>query len=183
MRVISGSARGVTLVMLEGLETRPTAEKVKEAMFSAINFDLPGAHVLDIYAGSGQLGIEALSRGASDCTFVERSRAACAVIRKNIEKAKFSEKSRVITADCEIFLSQKSRGYDIIISDPPYRKGTPDAILPMLADLTAEGGLVLLETERGYQAPAQCGGLRLHKTYHYGNTAVHLYRKPSQETP
>lgn len=180
MRVISGTARGAKLITLEGLETRPTGERVKEGLFSALNFVLPGARVLELFAGSGQLGIEALSRGASFCTFVELSKQACSIVESNIKKTGFEGKSRLVNGDCGQFLSRCRDIYDIILLDPPYRKGTADLLMPMLSDRCAEGGLVALETERKYNAPSEFGGLKLKKSYNYGNTAVHLYKKTEE---
>ena len=109
MRVISGTARGITLKTPEGMQTRPTADRVKEAMFSIIHFDIPGAKVLDLFGGTGQLGIEALSRGASGATFVDQSEAACRLIRENLRRTKFEAAGKVIRGDYLEYLSQETR--------------------------------------------------------------------------
>lgn len=181
MRIISGTARGAKLISLEGLETRPTGERVKEGLFSALHFELIGAKVLELFAGSGQLGLEALSRGATVCTFVDSNRSACEVIRANAAKTGFENASHVINSDCEQFLLRNRDIYDIIILDPPYRKGLADQLLPLVERAVAPGGLVSVETERKYVPQEEYAGLKLKKSYNYGNTSVHLYRKEDSQ--
>ena len=118
MRVITGKARGVTLKTPEGLATRPTADRVKEALFSVINFDIPGADVLDLFGGTGQLGIEALSRGANTAVFVDESDHACALIKENLRRTKLESQGRVVrsfqlqttTTNVAQFIAQKTNG-------------------------------------------------------------------------
>ena len=118
MRVITGSARGRRLKELEGLETRPTTGKVKEALFSVIQFDIEGRRVLDLFAGTGQLGIEALSRGAECAVFVERRRDALQVIRENLEACGMTDKARVVNGDAMSYLKSGEK-FDLIFLDPP----------------------------------------------------------------
>ena len=121
MRIITGKAKGITLKTLDGNATRPTAERVKEAVFSMIQFDIEGRSVLDLFAGSGQLGLEALSRGAQSSVFVDKSRDAIGIIKSNIEKTKFTEQSEVYQADYLDFLKRYShKKFDIVFLDPPY---------------------------------------------------------------
>ena len=122
MRVITGSARGRRLKELEGLETRPTTGKVKEALFSVIQFDIEGRRVLDLFAGTGQLGIEALSRGAECAVFVERRRDALQVIRENLEACGMTDKARVVNGDAMSYLKSGEK-FDLIFLDPPYASG------------------------------------------------------------
>lgn len=104
MRVIAGSARGRRLKTLEGMDVRPTTDKVKEAIFSAIQFDLPDAAVLDLFAGSGQMGIEALSRGAASVVFVDRSARSLQVTRENLESVQFAEQAQLHQTEAQSFL-------------------------------------------------------------------------------
>ena len=120
MRVISGSARGIALKTPDGSKTRPTADRVKEAMFSIIQFDLPGARVLDLFGGTGQLGIEALSRGAKFSVFVDQGAQACALIRENLKRTRFESSAKVIQSDYDLYLRKNSDKFDIILLDPPY---------------------------------------------------------------
>ena len=124
MRVIAGTARGTKLTALPGEDvTRPTIDRVKEAMFSSLQFSLPGARVLDLFGGSGQLGIEALSRGAEHCTFVEQDRAAAAVIIANCKAARVFKQARVQLGQAELFLTSAPAGqFHIVLLDPPYNQ-------------------------------------------------------------
>ena len=123
MRIITGSARGVRLETLAGEEiTRPTAERVKEAIFSAIQFEIEGRRVLDLFGGSGQLGLEALSRGATSCMFVDAAEEAIAVIKRNAQKTRLQERCRYLISDYRNYL-RKVRGkekFDLVLLDPPY---------------------------------------------------------------
>ncbi|MBQ8837166.1 MAG: 16S rRNA (guanine(966)-N(2))-methyltransferase RsmD [Clostridia bacterium] len=151
MRIITGSAKGIKLVTLEGDTTRPTSERAKEALFSMIQFDIEGRRVLDLFAGSGQLGLEALSRGAEFCMFTDASADAIAVVRKNIEKTRFGDKSKTAIADYRNFLrkSDAREGFDIIFLDPPYASGAlTDALLRLYrTKLMKRGCLVVCESE------------------------------------
>lgn len=121
MRIITGSAKGIRLRTLEGDATRPTAERVKEAVFSMIQFDIEGRSVLDLFAGSGQMALEALSRGAASATLVDKSRDAIAIIRDNAAKAKLADKCAIFQSDYLDFIRRSAgKQYDIIFLDPPY---------------------------------------------------------------
>ena len=122
MRIITGKARGIKLATLEGINTRPTSERAKEAVFSMLQFDIEGRAVLDLFAGSGQMGLEAVSRGAASAVFVDKSKEAIAVIGKNIEKTRLDEFCRVFCADTQDYI-RTARGrkkFDIVFIDPPY---------------------------------------------------------------
>ena len=122
MRIITGTAKGVRLETLEGDNTRPTTEKIKEAIFSAIQFDIEGCRVLDLFAGSGQLGLEALSRGADSCMFIDSERDAMEIVKKNAAKTKFFDKCRYLVSDYRNYI-RKAGGkdaFDLIFIDPPY---------------------------------------------------------------
>ena len=123
MRVITGSAKGRRLFTLEGDDVRPTTDKVKEAIFSIIHFDIDGSAVLDLFSGSGQLGIEALSRGAKHCTFVDMARESVKVTTENVKNTGFSEKASILNTDSIGYLKTCRLTFDIALLDPPYRKG------------------------------------------------------------
>lgn len=177
MRVITGSARGCRLETLAGDATRPTAERVKEGLFSAIQFDLPGRRVLDAFAGSGQLGIEALSRGAVTCTFIDRNKAATDVIKRNLQAAKLMPQAQVLTTDTIGFLARTTDTYDVILLDPPYAENLLLPALQAVADKVTVGGLVVCEYDAGAPLPETVGKLALHRTYRYGRVHVTVYRR------
>ena len=149
MRIISGSARGTRLVTLEGDNTRPTLERVKEALFSMIQFEIAGARVLDLFAGSGQLALEALSRGAADADAVDSSNEANRIIRQNVEKTHMAQKCRIwkMTSDAFLRANAGRRKYDLVFLDPPYAKGLiPDALASLhKGGMLADGAVVVCE--------------------------------------
>ena len=160
MRVIAGTARGKNLQALPGEDiTRPTINRVKEAMFSSVQFLVPGARVLDLFAGSGQLGIEALSRGAKSCLFVDRSAEALAVVKANCKTAGVDRQSDIRQGEAESFLANIRGPFDLALLDPPFHHDTVAAVLPLLAAKMAPGGVVLCETEREADLPEQAGRL------------------------
>lgn len=176
MRIIAGEKRGTKLQALPGSHTRPTLDRVKEGMFSAVHFWLPGARVADLYAGSGQLGLEALSRGAAFCTFVEDAPAALKVLRENIDAAGYREKSRVVRSGVAAFLAGSRERFDLVLLDPPYEQGLVPGVLAAVRPRLAEGALVLCESEPGADLPVEAGGLVLQKQYRYGTVLVSRYR-------
>ena len=175
MRVITGTARGRKLETLEGLDVRPTTEIVKEAVFSMIHFRLPAANVADIFAGSGQMGIEAISRGAKKATFVDQSRASIEIIRRNLASTGLAGEANVVMESAESFLGKTREKFDFIFLDPPYNRGFGEKLLPLLAGALAEGGLVLFEHSRDEALPEEVGGLRRVKEYRYGKTLITTY--------
>ncbi|MBE6836240.1 MAG: 16S rRNA (guanine(966)-N(2))-methyltransferase RsmD [Ruminococcaceae bacterium] len=177
MRVITGSARGMRLFTLEGDSVRPTTDKVKEAMFSIIQFEIEGRRVLDLFAGSGQLGIEALSRGAKSAQFVDESKQAISVINKNLEKTKLKDLSLVSHTDSVAFISSTDRVYDLFFLDPPYNKGLIEKVLPLCEKRAAAGALIVCETSAEEFLPEEIEGLVFSKRYKYGKTALTVYRK------
>lgn len=178
MRVIAGTARGTRLAALPGTDvTRPTVDRVKEAMFSALQPVLPGAQVLDLFAGSGQLGIEALSRGAAGCVFVDENAAACAVVKRNLAAAGLAGAARVEHTGAQAYLARCTRRFDLVLLDPPYRQGTVAAVLAAVEAVLAPGGTVMAETERDAPLPERCGALVLKKRYRYGTVALARYEK------
>lgn len=176
MRVITGTARGKRLRTLEGDDVRPTTDKVKEAIFSIIQFDIPQAKVLDLFAGSGQLGIEALSRGAKSCVFVDKNRQALNYIRENTENCGFSDFSRIVSADAADYL-KNCPDFDIALLDPPYSKGILLEVLPLLERRMNPGGTVVCEHEGGLSLPESFGRLKKAREYSYGkHVALTTYK-------
>ncbi|MGN0160419.1 MAG: 16S rRNA (guanine(966)-N(2))-methyltransferase RsmD [Lachnospiraceae bacterium] len=149
MRVIAGTARSLPLKTVEGLDTRPTTDRIKETLFNMLQGDIPGARFLDLFAGSGAIGIEALSRGASEAVFVENARAACACIRENLQFTKLMDRAAVMECDCLTALHRlKGKGvFDVIFMDPPYRHGHEKAVLEALVsnDIADEYTLIIFE--------------------------------------
>ena len=179
MRVISGKARGVNLKTPEGQATRPTADRVKEALFSIIQFDLPGARVLDLFAGTGQLGIEALSRGAKSAVFVDEREAACRLVRENLNRTRLAEQGRVVRADYMSFLRSTGEKFDIIILDPPYAEVFLENSLKMITeiDILQTSGIIVTERPLGKELPSDFPGYFRSKDYKYGNTLLTIFRK------
>ena len=178
MRVITGTARGRVLKELEGLETRPTTGKVKESLFSIIQFDIEGRRVLDLFAGTGQLGIEALSRGAARCVFLDENREAVNIVMKNCKSCGVFDRSRVNIGEAARFLSACREQFDLVLLDPPFHNGTLENILPLVDKCVAPGGIVICESETKLVLPAEVGGLQLKKQYKYGKVLLWKYGKP-----
>lgn len=177
MRVITGSARGRSLITLDGGDVvRPTTDRVKEAMFSIIQFDIEGRRVLDLFAGSGQLGIEALSRGAAKCTFIDADAKAVDVIEKNLEHTRLDDKAVVKKGDSLGFLRSTAEVFDIVIVDPPYGTGLLQKALSSLDGKVAEGGVIVCEMPLGEELPETAGGLELYKRYKYSKVELAVYR-------
>ena len=177
MRVITGIARGAKLLTLEGEDVRPTADRVKEAIFSIIQFEIEGRNVLDLFAGSGQLGIEALSRGAVSCTFVDQRNEAAAMVKQNLMNVKLFEKAKVLTSEAVAFLKYSKNVFDIAIIDPPYSKGLVNAVLPYVAPLMSPQGSIICEVAKKDELPKNAGDFVLVNQYNYGKTSVGLYKK------
>lgn len=177
MRVITGSARGMSLRTLEGDNVRPTTDKVKEAVFSIIQFEIEGRRILDLFAGSGQLGIEALSRGAESAVFVDADKNAVRIVKENLSKTKLDYKATVAQTDSLAFLSMTDRVFDIAFLDPPFSTGLLEKALAKVEPHIAEGGLVVCEHPFADELPDIQGGLEKQKTYKYSKTAVTVYRK------
>ena len=156
MRIITGTARGIKLTTLEGDTTRPTAERVKEAVFSMIQFEIEGRTVLDLFAGSGQLALEALSRGAAKATVIDASRDAMNVIMDNAKKTRLFDRCRISCADYASFIrgAQGREKYDIVFLDPPYGAGLmPEALRKLdRGELFAPGAVIVCETDNGTDA-------------------------------
>lgn len=177
MRVITGSARGMTLRTLEGDNVRPTTDKVKEAIFSAIQFEIEGRRILDLFAGSGQLGIEALSRGAKNAVFVDADKNAVKVIKENLAKTKLDSLATVAQTDSIAFLTMTNQIFDIAFLDPPYETGLLQKALSKIDEHIAEGGAVICEHPFKEELEEEIGGLKKYREYKYSKVAVTVYRK------
>ena len=183
MRVIAGSARRLHLKTLEGTDTRPTQDIIKETLFNVIQNEIPGSRFLDLFAGSGSIGIEALSRGAREAVFIENNKRAIAVINQNLEFTHLAERAKVITADAMIGMQQLTRGgrFDIIYMDPPYSAGLEEATLRHLASskIADESTLVIVEALRTTNFDYLDGlGWRIEKQKLYRNNC-HLFMRLS----
>lgn len=176
MRVITGSARGRKLQTLAGESVRPTTDMVKEAMFSIVQFDLDDAHVLDMFCGCGQLGIEALSRGAKSATFVDIARDSIAVTEKNLETTGFRNISKLVNSNSLEYLDRTSEIFDIAILDPPYRAGIMEDAIERVRLHMADGGIIICETAAEEVLPEDIEGFKS-KRYKYGKIALTIYRK------
>lgn len=176
MRVITGLARGKRLLSPEGLDVRPTSEKVKEAVFSSIQFEVEGANVLDLFCGSGQMGIEALSREALFCVFVDAAKASCEIAKENLISTGLFKKSRVTNMDYQSFLVSTKESFDIAFLDPPYSKGLASLALPLLIPKMTESGVILIEHDTSEEMPKEVGEFSLKKQYKYGRISVSAYR-------
>lgn len=177
MRVIAGIAKGHPLVAPTGRGTRPTADRVREAVFSALLPRLPGARVLDLYAGSGALGIEALSRGAARATFVERDRRALKAIGDNLDTTRLADRARVLARDVRSALAHLAGVgdcFDVVLLDPPYgvEADELDAVLSGVVGVVAEDAVVRLEQASGASPVTWPSPLVAGRERRYGDTRI-----------
>lgn len=182
MRVITGTARGRRLGELKGQETRPTTGKVKEGIFSALQFDIEGRRVLDLFAGTGQMGIEALSRGAKSCVFVDRRKDAAQLVRDNLAVCGFTESAQVVCGDAMGYLGTLRAPFDLIFLDPPYADDTLKRAIAHIAryDLLAPDGILVAECPEDKALPALDAPYRVSRTYRYGKIKVTVYRRDAE---
>lgn len=171
MRIIAGSARGLKLKTLDGLTTRPTADRVKEALFSSLSAKLTGSFVLDAFAGSGALGLEALSRGAASAVFIENNRDAFGVLRENIVRSRLERHADAKLCDVMAYIEKTSEKFDIIFLDPPYASGLYELFLVKAEKKLKPDGIIVLEYEEK-NAPVIPDAFTVIKQKHYGR--VHL---------
>jgi len=178
MRVISGSARGRVLKALEGEETRPTTDKVKESIFNIIQFDIEDKRVLDLFAGSGQLAIEAISRGAKSAVAVENSRRAADIIKQNIKSCGFEDYIKIHRGDFAEVLTKGAK-YDVIFLDPPYKSNLISRSLELIDsfDILSNGGIIICETDSSVQLPVLSEDKYKYRTYRYGRIVLTVIRK------
>ena len=183
MRIITGRAKGVRLETLEGIATRPTSERVKEALFSSLQFDIQDRYVLDLFSGSGQLALEALSRGAAYAVMIDRSKDAVKIIKQNANKTKLSDLCEIHNCDFkEYILKNKGKKFDIVFMDPPYAAGLYTECLSMLlsCDMLKPTTLIVCESETddllADNAPLK-EQLEIFKQSRYGRACICIYKK------
>lgn len=181
MRVIAGTARGKQLKTPEGALTRPTADRVKEAVFSIVQFDLPGSRVLDLFAGTGQMGIEALSRGAKDAVFIDERKDACRLVQENLKRTGFTDQAKVIQSGYLSYLKHTREQFDLIILDPPYLENYLENALKTISeiDILSDRGIIICERPAEKAFDVEFSGLTRGKDYRYGKTWITLFRKAS----
>lgn len=179
MRVITGKARGVQLKTPDGMHTRPTADRVKEALFSIIQFDVPGTSVLDLFGGTGQLGIEALSRGAKRAVFVDEREDACKLIKENLKRTKLDDSASVVRSDYLSYLKKCKETFQIILLDPPYAEVFLENSLKLITeiDILQTDGIIVAERPVGKELPWEFDGFSRSRDYKYGKTLLTIYRK------
>lgn len=167
---------------MPGLEVRPTIEGVKEAIFSIVQFDVEGAVVLDLFAGSGQLGIEALSRGAKKAVFVDNSPESIKIIKENLKHTQLEKNAVVINSANNAFLRSTRDTFDIAILDPPYNHKLIHKSLPQLVEKMSECGIIICEHERETTLPERFGEFAVSKIHRHGRANLTVYRrKPLSE--
>ena len=176
MRVITGKARGRILETLKGDDVRPTTDKVKEAVFSAVQFELEGRSFLDLFAGCGQMGIEALSRGCSTATFIDRSKASIKVIERNLSVTNLKQFAQVYNCDSVSFIKTTEENYDIIFLDPPYNKGILQEIMPLVAQRMKKTGIIICESALNDEILQKYYKFILDRERTYGKIKISIYR-------
>ena len=183
MRVITGTARGRRLKELIGMETRPTTDRVKEGLFNIIQFDIEGRRVLDLFAGTGQLGIEALSRGAAAATFVDQRREAVDLVAENLKLTGLVDRGRVICTDALAFLAACQEKFDLIFLDPPYGTGLLEQALSKITqfDILRQNGIMVCESKISQEFPPVAAPYRIHRTYRYGQIKLTVYYRGEDE--
>lgn len=176
MRVITGTARGRRLKTPDNYDIRPTTDNVKESVFNIIQFDIEGRQVLDLFAGTGQLGIECLSRGAAGAVFVDRDRNAVRIVKDNLKTC--GMKATVLQEDSISFLNQCGK-FDVIFIDPPYDSDLYESALKIinLVDILSEGGIIICEARREKVLPEMTEPYRKRKEYNYGKVKICIYTK------
>lgn len=174
MRVISGSARGLKLLSLDGLDTRPTLDRVKEALFSMLIPYIYDATVLDLFAGSGALGIEAISRGSNNAVFVDMSNQAMEIVKKNVSAARFTEKASFYQQNALDYLNRCDNVFDIIFLDPPYKGELYEKCLELICkkSLISKDGVIILEWDSTLSRPLIPPQLQMLKERRYGRVMV-----------
>ena len=178
MRVIAGIRKGLKLKAPDGMDTRPTTDRVKESVFNILQPYIPTERVLDLFAGSGALGIEALSRRCTHCTFVERDRAAFCLVRQNVEGAAFGDNASLVFSDSMAYLDKCPKPFDIIFLDPPYNKGLLRPVLDKISKngLLEEDGVIVVETEKGGEE-AEHPDFEVVRRAVYGKTVITVLKR------
>ncbi|MBD3367284.1 MAG: 16S rRNA (guanine(966)-N(2))-methyltransferase RsmD [Candidatus Eisenbacteria bacterium] len=190
VRVIAGELKGRSIAAPPGTTARPTYDRVRESLFGMLEPDLPGANVLDLFAGSGSLGIEALSRGAREATFIEQSGKVLRVLEDNIESLGLRGRSLVIRGDALRLVRERrvpTAPFDVVFVDPPYSSGHAERALRCIGPLVAPRGVVVVERARGTDADGAqddaSSRLELVRRRGYGSTEVDIYRSAGEHEP
>ncbi len=178
MRVITGTARGRRLKTPENYDIRPTTDNVKESVFNIIQFDIEGRRVLDLFAGTGQLGIECLSRGAAEAVFIDENTAAVKIVKENLKTCGFT--AAVLQQDALSYLRHCGK-FDLVFVDPPYDSGLYESVLETInsVDILSDGGIILCESRRENTLPDMYAPYRKKKEYNYGRVKLTVYIKDS----
>lgn len=178
MRVITGTARGRRLKTPENYDIRPTTDNVKESVFNIIQFDIEGRRVLDLFAGTGQLGIECLSRGAAEAVFIDENTAAVKIVKENLKTCGFT--AAVLQQDALSYLRHCGK-FDLVFVDPPYDSGLYESVLETInsVDILSDGGIILCESRREKILPDMRAPYRKKKEYNYGRVKLTVYIKDS----
>ena len=178
MRVITGTARGRRLKTPENYDIRPTTDNVKESVFNIIQFDIEGRRVLDLFAGTGQLGIECLSRGAAEAVFIDENTAAVKIVKENLKTCGFT--AAVLQQDALSYLRHCGK-FDLVFVDPPYDSGLYESVLETInsVDILSDGGIILCESRREKMLPDMRAPYRKKKEYNYGRVKLTVYIKDS----
>lgn len=177
MRVVGGSAGGRKLVAPDGYDVRPTTDKVKESVFNIIQFEIEGRNMLDLFAGSGQMGIEALSRGAAHAVFVDSSKKSLDTVRKNLSTVGFTEKATVVAGDSVDYLRRCREKFGVVFLDPPYHNGLIAKAFGCLAEVLEPGAVVVCETKADEELPESFADFGITKTYKYSSIKITIYRR------
>ena len=164
------------MITLEGEDVRPTTDRVKEALFSIIQFEIEGRKVLDLFSGSGQLGIEALSRGAEKAVFVDSSKKSLEVTKKNLENTGLLSSAVLINHESISYLRSVGEKFDIVLLDPPYKSGLLQKALGEIEAIVSPGGVVICEAPKDEELPVEIGSRFQSKKYNYGKISLTVYR-------
>lgn len=182
MRIITGIAKGRKIIAPEGMDTRPTSDRVKESVFNIISKKVYGARVLDLFSGTGNLGLEAISRGAEWCTFIEKNKITHKILLENVNNLGFSEKCEVYSRDAfDVLemLGKNSEKYDIIFLDPPYSKGLIERAIIKISEnsLINNKGIIMSEYDENDVIPENINGINIFRTEKYGRTKISFWTK------
>lgn len=179
IKIIAGKNKGNILKTKEGITTRPTLNRIRENIFNIIRDKIPGARVLDVFAGSGAIGIEALSRGAIEATFIELDKEAYKILKVNIEKTNNLEKSKTFNGDFRNYIKRSVDVYDIIYIDPPYHLNAYEEVLSIIGsrNLLTETGIIILEAKKDTILPLETIDFKCYRDVIYGNTIIKFYNK------
>jgi 16S rRNA (guanine966-N2)-methyltransferase len=185
MRIITGIAKGRIIKAPEGLDTRPTADRVKQSLFNIINNKVLGSRVLDLFAGTGNLGLEAISQGAIECTFIEHNKKTFSILADNIKLLGFENKIEKFQGDAIEnlkMLSKKGKEYDLILLDPPYGKGLIETAIEQIdkLQLLSNDGIIVSEYDSNDIMPEKIGTLLIYRTVKYGRTKISFWNRGEQ---